>query len=323
MIENSLFSEKITKALEELVFPNEPSELYEPIRYTLSMGGKRLRPQLVLMACSLYSDNIKQAVNPALGIEIFHNFTLLHDDIMDEAPLRRGKSTVHNKWNSNIAILSGDVMFVESCRLMSKAPQPALEDVLDAFFKAAVEVCEGQQYDMNFEQQANVSLNDYLEMIRLKTAVLLGAAMQIGAFCGGANRSEANHLYAFGTSLGVAFQLMDDILDVYGDPDKFGKQVGGDILANKKTFLSLKAFEKAKGSSAEELKKWYSLRDSSSEKVENVTAIFDSLGIKEDAELEKERFYNKAIKELDALEISEEKKKPLYEFASKLMQREH
>lgn len=322
MTENSLFSEEITKALEELVFPNEPSELYEPIRYTLNMGGKRLRPQLVLMACSLYSENIKQAVNPALGIEVFHNFTLLHDDIMDEAPLRRGKPTVHNKWNSNIAILSGDVMFVESCRLISKAPQPALQDVLDAFFKAAVEVCEGQQYDMNFEQQLNVSLHDYLEMIRLKTAVLLGAAMQIGAFCGGAGRNDANHLYSFGTSLGIAFQLMDDILDVYGDPEKFGKQVGGDILANKKTFLSLKAFEKAQGKTADELTHWYSLRDNSTEKVEKVTALFDNLGIKKDAEHEKDKFYNIAIKELEALEISEEKKKPLYDFAAKLMRRE-
>ena len=286
------------------------------------MGGKRLRPQLTLMSCSLFSDDNQAAVNPALGIEIFHNFTLLHDDIMDEAPLRRGKATVHTKWNSNIAILSGDVMFVEACRLMSKAPDHALRDVLDVFYKAAVEVCEGQQYDMNFELRSDVTLSEYLEMIRLKTAVLLGAALQIGALCGGASTDDAEHLYAFGCSLGVAFQLMDDILDVYGDPSKFGKQVGGYILANKKTFLSLKAFEKAKVEKATELKSWYSTREQTEKKVERVTALFDELGIRKDAEEQRDAFYQKAISELNALRADDNKKELFYDFAAKLMHRD-
>jgi geranylgeranyl diphosphate synthase type II len=322
MIAREVFQEKINSALEKMSFPIMPEELYEPIRYTLSMGGKRMRPQLTLMACSLYSDEIQLAVHPALGIEIFHNFTLLHDDIMDEAPLRRGKATVHTKWNSNIAILSGDVMFVEACRLMSKAPDHALRDVLDVFYKAAVEVCEGQQYDMNFELRSDVTLNEYLEMIRLKTAVLLGAALQIGALCGGALEDDAAHLYAFGCSLGVAFQLMDDILDVYGDPLKFGKQVGGDILANKKTFLSLKAFEKAKGDKVLELKSLFSTREQTDEKVARVTAIFDDLGIRKDAEAQRDAYYQKAISELNALRADESKKEIFYDFAAKLMQRE-
>lgn len=322
MISDSGFEEKIKKALEELNFPLEPEELYEPIRYTLSMGGKRMRPQLVLMACNIYSNNLHLALEPAIGLEIFHNFTLLHDDIMDEAPLRRGKATVHSKWNSNIAILSGDVMFVEACRLMSKAPDESLRDVLDVFYKAAIEVCEGQQYDMNFELRSDVTLTEYLEMIRLKTAVLLGAGLEIGALCGGASKSEAEHLYSFGSSLGVAFQLMDDILDVYGDPEKFGKQVGGDILANKKTFLSLRAFEKATETTSKELRDWFSTRDQTEEKVERVRELFNILEVRKDAEAEMDKHYKKAIAELDALNAEDSKKEIFYSFAAKLMQRD-
>lgn len=318
----SSYGQAIESAIGELQFPMNPFELYEPIRYTLALGGKRLRPQLVLMACDLFAGKFDQAIHPALGVEVFHNFTLLHDDIMDEAPLRRGKATVHTKWNSNIAILSGDVMFVEACRLISAAPDHCLRDVLAVFYQTAIEVCEGQQFDMNFEDRSDVSLEEYLDMIRLKTAVLLGGGLQIGALCGGADAQDAHLLYDFGCHLGVAFQLMDDVLDVYGDPEKFGKQVGGDILANKKTFLSLRAFEKASGDVMDELTQAYSTRENSLDKIKLVTRIFEELEVRSDAEAEMERHYLAALQALGELHIPQSKKEPLYTFAARLMQRE-
>lgn len=316
------YEKAINEALASLKFPTNPVELYNPIRYTLENGGKRMRPQLVLMAADLISGDFQSSIQPALGIETFHNFTLLHDDIMDNAPLRRGKDTVHVKWNSNIAILSGDVMFVEACRLMSAAPNHALNKVLEVFYKAAIEVCEGQQYDMNFESRDNVPIEEYIDMIRLKTAVLLGASMQIGALCAHACDEDAALLYDFGCHLGIAFQLMDDILDVYGDPSKFGKQVGGDILANKKTYLSIRAFEKATGNIKEALEKWYSTRDLDAAKVVHVTELFDTLNIRQDAEAEMESHYTAAIAALDKLNASAERKAHVYAFAERLMQRE-
>jgi geranylgeranyl diphosphate synthase type II len=316
------YEQAINEALASLKFPANPVELYNPIRYTLENGGKRMRPQLVLMAADLISGDFQSSIQPALGIETFHNFTLLHDDIMDNAPLRRGKDTVHVKWNSNIAILSGDVMFVEACRLMSAAPNHALNKVLEVFYKAAIEVCEGQQYDMNFESRDNVHIEEYIDMIRLKTAVLLGASMQIGALCAHACDEDAALLYDFGCHLGIAFQLMDDILDVYGDPAKFGKQVGGDILANKKTYLSIRAFEKASGNIKEALEKWYSTRDLDAAKVVHVTELFDTLNIRQDAEAEMESHYTAAIAALDKLNAASERKAHVYAFAERLMQRE-
>lgn len=322
MIPNNPYEQAITEALSQLSFPDRPAELYNPIRYTLEKGGKRLRPQLVLMACELVSGQFENAIHPALGIETFHNFTLLHDDIMDNAPLRRGHETVHMKWNSNIAILSGDVMFVEACRLMSKVPVESLQKVLSVFYKAAVEVCEGQQYDMNFESRDEVHIDEYIEMIRLKTAVLLGASLQIGALCGNANDKDASLLYDFGCHLGIAFQLMDDILDVYGDPSKFGKQVGGDILANKKTYLSIRAFEKAQGDVKTSLERWFETRETSVAKVEQVTELFNTLAVKQDAEAEMEKHYAAAIEALNNLDCNSERKAIMFAFAENLMQRE-
>ncbi|MCB0819310.1 MAG: polyprenyl synthetase family protein [Bacteroidetes bacterium] len=312
----------IDESLAALKFPASPAELYEPIRYTLDLGGKRLRPRLVLMACRMFGQSFENALQPALGIEVFHNFTLLHDDIMDEAPLRRGRPTVHKRWNSNIAILSGDVMFVEACRLMSQAPPETLTAVLDVFYRAATQVCEGQQYDMNFEQRNDVSISEYLEMIRLKTAVLIGAALEIGALCAKASAEDAALLYNFGCDLGTAFQLTDDILDVYGDPEKFGKQVGGDILANKKTFLSLKAFELAGSDTASELRHWYNERSLSTEKVQRVTAIFNELNIRREAENAAEELYRSAMDNLKKLQAKGLDIKELEHFANTLMQRE-
>mgnify|MGYP000860245012 CR=1 FL=1 len=316
------YQSRISEALERIQFPQEPAELYEPIRYTLALGGKRMRPVLVLMGADLLGGNLDEAINPALGIEVFHNFTLLHDDIMDEAPLRRGKATVHTKWNSNIAILSGDVMFVESCRLVSKAPAKVLSPVLEVFYKAAGDVCEGQQWDMNFEAQENVSLPDYLKMIRLKTAVLLGASLQIGALCANANEKDAALLYEFGCHLGVAFQLQDDVLDVFGDPAVFGKQAGGDILSNKKTYLKLRALEKANPSELAELKNWYSSRSfPAQEKVVAVTRIFENLQVREDAEKEMNSHLNVALEALKSVNGDPAKIQALEKFAYQLMDR--
>lgn len=312
----------ITTALEKLEFPAQPAELYDPIRYTLAMGGKRMRPVLVLMGCELMGGKAETAIQPALGIEVFHNFTLLHDDIMDEAPLRRGRPTVHTKWNNNIAILSGDVMFVEACRLMSKAPLAALSSVLDVFYKASGDVCEGQQWDMNFEGQDTVVLGEYLNMIRLKTAVLLGAALQIGAECAGATKEDAERLYEFGCHLGVAFQLQDDVLDVFGDPAVFGKQAGGDILSNKKTYLKLRALEKANADQAEQLRRWYSSKEfDSTSKVEAVTRLFEDLKVREDAEAEMTAHFQLALKHLLEVDGSQSHKDELLSFARDLMVR--
>lgn len=316
------YQSRISEALERIQFPQQPAELYEPIRYTLALGGKRMRPVLVLMGADLLGGNLDDAINPALGVEVFHNFTLLHDDIMDEAPLRRGKATVHTKWNSNIAILSGDVMFVESCRLVSKAPATVLSPVLEVFYKAAGDVCEGQQWDMNFEAQENVSLPDYLKMIRLKTAVLLGASLQIGALCANANEKDAALLYDFGCHLGVAFQLQDDVLDVFGDPAVFGKQAGGDILSNKKTYLKLRALEKANPAELAELKNWYSSRSfPAQEKVVAVTRIFENLQVREDAEKEMNSHLNVALEALKSVNGNPLKIQALEKFAYQLMDR--
>ncbi len=316
------YQKHITEALAKLEFPAQPAELYDPIRYTLAMGGKRMRPVLVLLGCEMFGGTAESAIFPALGIEVFHNFTLLHDDIMDEAPLRRGLPTVHTKWNSNIAILSGDVMFVEACRLISKAPVSALSRVMDVYYKAAGDVCEGQQWDMNFEQQDTVLLPEYLNMIRLKTAVLLGAALQIGACCAGANEEDAHLLYDFGCHLGIAFQLQDDVLDVFGDPAVFGKQPGGDILSNKKTYLKLRALEKATPHQAETLRNWYSSREFvAAEKVEAVTQLFINLQVREDAEAEMNRHFQIAMSSLNAVNGQTKYTTILEQFAQELMVR--
>ena len=227
----------IKKELNTINFPNKPKNLYDPIKYVLDIGGKRMRPILTLMAHQLFNSEIEKSVKAAVAIEVFHNFTLLHDDIMDEAPLRRGVKTVHEKWDKNSAILSGDTMLVQSYNLLMSVEDTYLREVLNTFNKAAKEVCEGQQLDMDFENREDVSILEYLKMIEYKTSVLLAASLKIGAINGGATIEEANHVYEFGKNMGIAFQLKDDLLDAYGDPGNFGKQIGGDIISNKKTYL--------------------------------------------------------------------------------------
>ncbi|MCC7331753.1 MAG: polyprenyl synthetase family protein [Flavobacteriales bacterium] len=301
---------------------NHPKELYIPIKYSLDLGGKRIRPALLLLANDLFGGKDENAIEAAMAVEIFHNFTLIHDDIMDNAPLRRGQPTVYKKWNSTVAILSGDVMFAQSVQHLIKSKTIHLAEILDIFSQTAIEVCEGQQIDMNFETQKKVSIEEYLKMIELKTSVLLAASLKIGAIIGDSGTENANHIYEFGKNLGIAFQLMDDVLDLYGNPKTFGKQVGGDIISNKKTFLLLKAVELAKGEQKNELE--FCLNSSvidNESKIKRVTKIFDSLQIKQHAETEMNHFFNSAISHLDSIEAPSEKKKVFEDFAKSLMLR--
>ncbi len=314
----------INQAIAEKQYTANPKELYEPINYLMQLGGKRMRPALLLMACNLFSADIRKAINPALAIEVFHNFTLVHDDIMDNAPLRRNKPTVHEKWNKNTAILSGDVMLVEAYKLIMQVEHEILPQVLRIFNNTATGVCEGQQIDMHFENMNHVEIDEYINMIRLKTAVLLGGALEIGALIGGSNQTNAELLYEFGVNLGIAFQLQDDILDVYGDPEKFGKQVGGDIIANKKTFMFIKARELAKDEMAYSLNNWISKNNSDSmEKVSAVTAIYNQLEVRKLAESEMTNFAQKALRALNQLSVETSKKENLQKFAAQLLIREN
>ncbi|MDX9746966.1 MAG: polyprenyl synthetase family protein [Paludibacter sp.] len=312
----------INTGLEQLSWEREPQGLYAPIAYTLNLGGKRIRPALTLMACNLYSEHPEVALRPALGIEVFHNFTLLHDDIMDRATIRRGKPTVHVKWNDNTAILSGDVMQIASYMLVSEAPSHVLKSVLDLFSRTAVEICEGQQYDMEFEQRNEVSADEYIEMIRLKTAVLLGCALKTGAIIGGAGTNDAANLYAFGENIGLAFQLMDDVLDVYGDEKTFGKKIGGDILCNKKTYLLIHARQLAEGETATTLQ---ALLNGSAatpeEKIDGVRSVYDALGVKQIALDAMEMYYQKALEHLVKVSVADTRKSILLQLARDLMNR--
>jgi geranylgeranyl diphosphate synthase type II len=283
-----------------------------------------MRPALLLMACDLFEGSIINALKPAVGVEMFHNFTLMHDDIMDKAPLRRGSSTVHEKWNESIAILSGDVMLVDAYQLVMAVDDSILRNVLTIFSETAAGVCEGQQIDMNFESMQEVTVSEYLEMIRLKTAVLLAGSLKIGALIGNAQAEHADALYQFGQNLGLAFQLQDDILDVYGDPEKFGKQVGGDIIANKKTFLLIKALELAEDLDKEELTYW--LTEETIDpiaKVNSVTDIYNRLGVRQLAEHQMNSFAEKALSALEKIPANAEKKKVLRAFAEQLLIREN
>jgi geranylgeranyl diphosphate synthase, type II len=313
----------VDEALKKNAKDDEPKELYEPIRYTLNLGGKRIRPALLMLSNNLFGGLDTAALNSALAIEIFHNFTLLHDDIMDKSPLRRGKETVYKKWNTSTAILSGDVMLIQAIRLLNKNNPANLSEILNVFNTTAIKVCEGQQYDMNFESSNSVSINDYLKMIELKTAVLLAGSLKIGAIIGNATKKDAEHIYEFGKNLGIAFQLMDDVLDLYGNPNKFGKRIGGDIIANKKTYLLLKAQELAEGKTKKDLEFCLNsniLADNA--KVKKVTTIFNTLKIKQFATDEMTLFYNTAISHLDSITASAEKKQVFENFARSLMKRE-
>lgn len=314
----------INDAVGKLSYPAYPADLYEPISYILSIGGKRIRPALLLLACDLFGGDVNKAIEPALAIEVFHNFTLMHDDIMDKAPLRRGKATVHEKWNANVAILSGDAMMVEANRMMMKVDDSILRKVLDVFNDTATGVCEGQQIDMSFEQRSDVSIEEYINMIRLKTAVLLGGTLKIGSIIGGAAFADAQFIDSFGVNLGIAFQLQDDILDVYGDPEKFGKQVGGDIISNKKTFLLIRALELAIDSQAQTLNHWLNATEFDSvEKVKVITDIYNELNIRQHAEEAMQAYADKAFAALDAINLPEDHKQYLRDFADGLLVREN
>jgi len=322
MLTLDALQERISVAFRELSFPESPSELYDPVRYTLGLGGKRLRPLLVLAACDMFGGRLEDAIHPAIGIELFHNFTLLHDDLMDQAPLRRGKATVYKKWNPNIAILAGDTMFALANREMLQTREAVVRDVSDLFNVTAIEVCEGQQFDMNFESSADVTIPQYLEMIRLKTAVLLAASLKTGALIAGTTKLNADLIYSFGIDVGLAFQLMDDLLDVYGAEDKFGKLSGGDILAAKKTFLYLKALECA-GDEAESLQNLYHSKDlAPEEKISQVKSRFDSYGIERLTRLEMKKYWENALLGISKIDLATERKTPLTDYCYSLMARE-
>ena len=315
------YQEIIANGIKQFQNENKDFSLYKPVNYILDLGGKRLRPVLTLLATDLFGGIVTDSIKPALGIEVFHNFTLLHDDIMDNAPLRRGQAAVHEKWNVNAAILSGDVMFVQAFTLVTSCENKFLRDVLDLFNITAVEVCEGQQHDMDFESRSDVSIDEYIEMIRLKTSVLVACALKLGAVLAGAPKQDAEKLYDFGLNLGMAFQIKDDILDVFGDAALVGKKVGGDILANKKTYLLLKALEDADESQNIQLKNWLST-EGASDKVEAVTEIFEALSVKEKADEVMDDYYQKSLESLDAIEIDASMKQYLYDFAAGLMNRD-
>jgi len=310
------------KELERQNFEKEPQELYKPISYTMGLGGKRLRPVMLLMACDLFGGELNKAIKPAIGLELFHNFTLLHDDIMDKAPLRRGKPSVYKKWNTNTAILSGDTMFAIAYSYVAETEKNLLPDVLKVFTQTATEVCEGQQYDLNYEKFHRLAVEDYLTMIHLKTAVLFGASLKIGAIIGGAAQKDAELLYNFGEQIGMAFQLRDDLLDAFGNEDIFGKKTGGDILVNKKTYLLIKAYEKASKSQAMELDRLMCEKNiSDSDKIKGVTSIYNDLNIKRLTEEKMEAYYSKALTFLGQVNIKEDQKTELNKLGSSLMKR--
>ena len=315
-------SETINRHIGELKFLRNPQGLYDPVTYVLSIGGKRLRPVLMLMAYNLYKEQVSDIFNPATGIEIYHNYTLLHDDLMDRADRRRGKPTVHKVWNDNTAILSGDAMLVLAYQFMAQVPAEHLKEIMNLFSLTALEICEGQQMDMDFEQRMDVSEEEYLEMIRLKTSVLLASSLKIGALLGGASSEDANALYNFGINMGMAFQLKDDFLDVYGDTSTFGKNIGGDILCNKKTYLLIKALEKADAEQNNVLKHWLEAKEfDPASKIAAITAVYNQIGIKEYSEAKMAEYNAKALESLQAVRVEEGRKTELKNLLQELMYR--
>lgn len=322
MQELIFFKAVLDESLAKRSTPREPNGLYDPIEYILSLGGKRLRPVLTLLSCEFFGGDYKKALHAALAVELFHNFSLIHDDIMDEAPLRRGSETVHVKWDLNTGILSGDAMLILAYQYFeSYEPQLFLE-LAQLFSKTALEVCEGQQYDIDFEIRNDVTILEYLKMIEFKTAVLLGAAMKMGAIVAQASETGKNGIYEFGKNLGIAFQLQDDYLDAFGDPESFGKQVGGDIISNKKTFLYLMALERGSSSEVTQLKGFFSTKSLDSEaKVREVKSLFQSTGAAEAIQTEIAKFTNLAMNNLTALDLSKENTQKLTDFGHALMSR--
>lgn len=313
----------VREQVEKMNIKATPAGLYDPIRYVLSMGGKRLRPVLMLMAYNLYREDLERIVPLALGLETYHNYTLLHDDLMDHADMRRGHLTVHKKWNENTAILSGDSMLVLAYSMMQQAPAEHLPAVLDLFTRTALEIGEGQQYDIDFEERNDVTEDEYIEMIRLKTSVLLACALKIGALTGGAEAKDADLLYQFGEKVGLAFQLQDDYLDVYGDPEKFGKKIGGDILCNKKTYMLIKAFELADEEQRRILKSWIDCKSYvEEEKISSVRAIYDAVGVPGCCNKKINAYFEEALQLLEKVALPEEKKEGLKQFVLTLLDRD-
>ena len=314
----------VNEFLDHLSYDRKPESLYEPIKYVLSMGGKRIRPTLMLLAYNLYKDNPEDILMNACALETYHNYTLLHDDLMDNADMRRGHLTVHKKWNDNIAILSGDSMLVLAFQRMMQCDTKHLKDILDLFTVTALEIGEGQQYDMEFETRNDVKEEEYIEMIRLKTSVLLACALKIGAILADASAEDAENLYKFGEQIGLAFQLQDDYLDVYGDSKVFGKEIGGDITSNKKTYMLINAFNKANAAQREELTRWVSARDfDRNEKVDAVTRLYNEIGIDQLAQDKIAYYFAQSKKFLDAVNVPEEKKEELRKYAQKMMKRQY
>ena len=315
-------TEKVTTALEQLPYDRQPQGLYAPIKYVLSLGGKRIRPVLMLMAYNMYREDVDRIMPVALGLEVYHNFTLLHDDLMDRADVRRGKPCVHKVWNDNTAILSGDNMLVMAYQMMSRCPSSALPSVISIFTDTALQIDEGQQYDMEFEQRTDVTEREYLEMIRLKTSVLLACALQIGALLGGASEADAQALYAYGEKVGLAFQLQDDYLDVYGDFETFGKAIGGDILCNKKTFMLINALAHAPEHLRTELQGWLAATEyDPAEKIESVRHIYTQVGVDQMAKEQISFYIAQAEDALRALPIAEERKEILRQWTEQLLGR--
>ncbi len=302
----------------------KPSGLYEPICYALQNGGKRIRPTLVLLGCNLFCDQIDHALSAALSLEIFHNFTLLHDDIMDKAELRRNRPTVHRKYSENTAILSGDAMNILAYEYLCRSQNTPLLQLLNLFNQTALEVCEGQQMDMDFETSEEVLVDEYIEMIRLKTAVLLACSLKTGALIANAPEADTRLIYDFGINIGMAFQLRDDLLDTFGDQNTFGKNIGGDILCNKKTYLLLQALSLAQGSTKARLTDWISRKEfDSQKKINEITTIFNQLNIKESTEEKIHLFHQKGLASIEKIKVPNSRKEPLYQLISEMIERDH
>jgi geranylgeranyl diphosphate synthase type II len=313
---------EVEAGIASLTFPAVPENLYAPISYMMSLGGKRLRPVLALMAADMFGADTRKSIHAALAVEMFHNFTLVHDDIMDQAPLRRGKPTVYRKWNQTVAILSGDLMMIEATQLLCKTETQNLRQLIAVFNKAAIEVCEGQQLDMDFETQSQVSADEYLHMITYKTAVLLGASLQLGAEIAGASPTDCEHMYAFGKNIGIAFQIQDDILDSFGEGDKVGKKIGGDIAANKKTILLIDALEKANITQRQALDKWlHTENDEHDTKINAILELYEQLNVQQRCEELKKQYLEEAFIHLDAVSVESGRKEILRQSALELMER--
>ncbi|MBQ8969145.1 MAG: polyprenyl synthetase family protein [Bacteroidaceae bacterium] len=316
--------EKVNQALASLPYERRPQALYDPVRYVLSLGGKRIRPVLMLMAYNLWHDDVDRIMMPALGLETYHNYTLLHDDLMDRADVRRGHPTVHRKWNENTAILSGDSMLVLAYQRVAQCDAALLSQVMALFTETALEIGEGQQYDMDFETRNDVSESEYIEMIRLKTSVLLACALRMGAMLAGAPETDADALYDFGEQVGLAFQLQDDYLDVYGDFQVFGKRIGGDILCNKKTYMLINAQLHADDRQRAELEHWLSATDYDEDaKIQAVTRLYNEIGIPRMARQKIEHYYQLAEQSLAKVSLPEERKRPLWQYAQEMLNRQN